>query len=143
MPEFLEGSAYRHGLLDIVKCGTDFGFSGGRHHVVEDLGDCMDKAVERVVSERWLVRVSGLVAKEILATNAAASAGFGKVGGVNLEVQDHVTGAVSDGGVRVGRSIIEDTNGCVMGCLHCLRLLGRDGANGNEHGWVNRDSVVE
>ena len=39
VPEFLEGSAYRHGLLDIVKSGTNFGFSGGRHHVVEDLGD--------------------------------------------------------------------------------------------------------
>ena len=34
VPEFLEGSAYRHGLLAIVKSGTDFGFSGGHYHVV-------------------------------------------------------------------------------------------------------------
>ena len=63
MPKFLEGSAYRHGLLAIVKSGTDFGFSDGRHLVVEALGDSMDRAVKRGVRERWLGRVSGFVAK--------------------------------------------------------------------------------
>ena len=28
VPEFREGSAYRHGLLAIVKSGTNFGFNG-------------------------------------------------------------------------------------------------------------------
>ena len=74
MPEFLEGSAYRHGLLVVVKSGTDFSLSGGRHHVVKDLGDGMYRAVKRGVRERWLGRFSGVVAKEIVATNAAASA---------------------------------------------------------------------
>ena len=63
VPKFLEGSTYRHGLLDIVKSVTNFGFSGGRHHVVEDLGDGMDRSVKRGVRERWLGRVSGFVAK--------------------------------------------------------------------------------
>ena len=117
MPEFLEGSTYRYGLLAIVKSGTDFGFSGGRHHVVEYLGDGMDRSVERVVRERCLGRVSGFVAKEIVSTDAAASAWLGNLGGVTVEVQDHVTGAISDGGVWVGRSIIEDPNGCVVDCL--------------------------
>ena len=76
VPEFLEGSAYRHGLLAVVKSGTDFSLSGGRHHVVKDHGDCMYRAVKRGIRERWLGRVSGVVAKEILATNAAASAGL-------------------------------------------------------------------
>ena len=49
VPEFLKGSAYRNGLL---ASGTDFGFSGGRHHVVEDLGDGMDRAVKRRARER-------------------------------------------------------------------------------------------
>ena len=44
MPEFLEGSAYWYDLLAIVKSGTDFGFSGGRHQVVKDLGDGMYRA---------------------------------------------------------------------------------------------------
>ena len=106
MPDFLEGSAYCHGLSTIMECGTNFGFSSGRQRVVENLGDGVDRAVERGVHDRWIGRVNGLVSKELVATYAAVRSGFGKVGGVTVEVQDHVTGAVSDGGVRVGRSII-------------------------------------
>ena len=76
MPEFLEGSAYRHGLLAVVKIGTDFSPSGGRHHVVKDLGDGMYRAVKRGVCEIWLGRVSVVAAKKIVATNAAVSAGL-------------------------------------------------------------------
>ena len=72
------------------------------------------------VRERWLGRVSGFVAKEIVTTDAAASTGFGKVGGVTVEVQDHVTGVISDGGVWVGRRIIEEPNGCVTGLFCCF-----------------------
>ena len=76
MPKFLEGSAYWYGLLASVKSGTNFGFSGGHHHVVEDLGDGMDRAVKRGVREMWLGRVSGFVAKEIVATNTAPIVGY-------------------------------------------------------------------
>ena len=49
--------------MAIVKGGTNFGFGSGRHHVVEDLGDGIDRSFERGIGERWLGRVSGLVAK--------------------------------------------------------------------------------
>ena len=120
VPQFLEGNAYRHGLLVIVKSGTTLGFSSGRHHVVEDLGDGMDRAVKRGVRERWLGWVSGFFAKEKVATDADASAGFRNVGAVTVEVQDHVTGAISDGGVWVGRHIVEEPSGCVTGYLLCF-----------------------
>ena len=58
--------------------------------------------------------------KEIVATDVAASAGFGKVGGITVEVQVHVTDAISGSGVWVGRHIIEEPNGCVTGCLRCF-----------------------
>ena len=76
VPEFLEGSAYRHGLLAVVKSGTNFSLSGRRHHVVKDLGDGMYRAIKRGVCERWIGRISGVVARKIVATNAAASAGL-------------------------------------------------------------------
>ena len=63
VPEFLEGSAYRHGLLAVVKSGTDFSLSSRSHHVVKVLGDGMDRAVKRGVRERWLGRVIGVVDK--------------------------------------------------------------------------------
>ena len=102
----------------------------------------MDRAVKRGVREMWLGRVSGFFAKEIVATYMAASSGFGKVVGVNVEVQDHVNGAILDGGVWVGRSIIEEPNGCITGCLHCFRLLGSNGDDGNDSGRVDSDGVV-
>ena len=80
----------------------------------------MDRVVKRRVRERWLVRVSGFSAKKIVATDAAASAGSGKVGGVTVEVQDHVTDAISDSGVWVEYHIIEKPDGFVTGCLLCF-----------------------
>ena len=58
-------------------------------------------------------------------------------------MQDHDTGVISDGGVWVGRRIIEDPNGCVTGCLCCFGLLGRNGVDSNKHGRVDSDGVVE
>ena len=137
VPKFCKGSAYRHGRLIIMEGGADFGFIGGRHHVVNNLGYGVDRAVDRGVGGRWLGRVSGLVNKELVATYAAASAGFGKVGGVTVELQYHVTGAVADGGVGVGRSIFEEPNGGVAVFLRCFRLFG------NKHSRVNGDSIVK
>ena len=48
-----------------------------------------------------------------------------------MEVQDHESGVISDGGVWVGRRIIEEPNGCVTGFLSCFWLLVCDGAFGN------------
>ena len=45
MPELCEGSAYWHGLLTIMEGGADFSFSGGCHHVVENIGDGVDRTV--------------------------------------------------------------------------------------------------
>ena len=47
--ELSEVSADRHGLLNNMESGTNFGFSGGRHHVVENHGDGVDRAVDRGV----------------------------------------------------------------------------------------------
>ena len=52
VPEFCELSAYRHGLLTIIEGGANFDFSGGHHHVVDNLGDGVDRAIEKVVGDR-------------------------------------------------------------------------------------------
>ena len=124
MPKFCEGSAYQHGLLTIMEGGADFGFIGGRHHVMKNLGNGVDRAVERGVGDRWLGRVNGLVSQEVVANYAAASAGFGKIGGITVEVQDHVTGAVADSGVGVGHIIIEEPDGGVTGFFALLSIFG-------------------
>ena len=64
-----------------------------------------------------------MVAKELLATDASARSGLRNVVGVTVEVQDHITGDVAYGGVGVGRSIIEEPNGCITGFLRCFRFM--------------------
>ena len=60
-----------------------------------------------------------------------------------MEVKHHVTGGVSDGGVWLVRSIIQEPYGCVTSFLHSFRLLGSNVANDKEHGRVDSDSLVE
>ena len=47
MPKLCEDSADWHGLLTIMESGANFGFSGRRHHVVENHGEGEDRALER------------------------------------------------------------------------------------------------
>ena len=65
-----------------------------------------------------------MVAKEVVATYAAASSGFRKVVGVTTEVQYHVTGDVADGGVGVGHRIIEEPYGGVTVLFLLLLIVG-------------------
>ena len=64
--------------------GAGFGFSGGRHHVVENLGDGEDRFVERGAGDWWLGRVGRLVAKEVVATDGDESSGSGNLGGFDV-----------------------------------------------------------
>ena len=68
IPEFCEDSEDWHILLNIMGGGAVFGFSGRRHHVVENIGDGVYRAVKRGVGYWWLGRASGLVANEVVAT---------------------------------------------------------------------------
>ena len=125
VPELCEGCAYRHSFLTIMEGGADFGFSSQRHHVVENIGDGVDRAVERGVGDRWIGRVSGLVAKELVATYADAGSGLGNLGDITVEMQDRVTGAVADSGVGVGHIIIWEPNGGVTVFFALLSIVGK------------------
>ena len=78
-----------------------------------------------------------------MATGAASGTGRGKVRGVAVDVYNHVTGGVSNGGVGVGIGVVEEPQGFIVGFFSGHRLLGREGANGNKHGGINGDGVTE
>ena len=62
----------------------------------------MDGTVETRTSGGWLGHVRANVTLEILSTSAAAGSRFGEVGGVTVNVEDHVTGGILDrDGTRV------------------------------------------
>ena len=67
----------------------------------------MDGTVETRESGGWLGHVRANFTQEIMSTSAAAGSSFREVGGVAVNVEDHVTGGVPYRGVGVSDGIVE------------------------------------
>ena len=106
MAELAEQCADGDGFLSIDIGGTDFGFSGRSHDVGHDFGHGVNRSIEMQASSGRIFRIRQTVAEKIMATGAALGTGCGKVRGVAVEVYNHVTGSVSNGGVRVGLGVV-------------------------------------
>ena len=96
-----------YGLLVVNVCGSNFGFGSQTHHVGHDAVNGVDEAVETRTNGGWLGHVGANVTQKIVSTSAAAESRFGEVGGVAVNVEDHVTGSIPDRGDRVRGGIIE------------------------------------
>ena len=83
------------------------------------------------------------VAEKIMAPSAASCAGRGKLRDVTVDVYNHVTCGVPNGGVAIGIGIVEDPQGCIVGLFGGLILLGREGAKGNKNDGINGDGIIE
>ena len=67
----------------------------------------MDGTVETRKSGGWLGHVRAVVTQEIVPSSAAVGSRFGEVGGVAVNVEDHVTGGVPNRGVGVRDGVAE------------------------------------
>ena len=103
----------------------------------------MNGSIELRESSGKLFRIGRTVAEKITATGAAVVTGSGEVRGIAVDVYNHVTGGVSNGGIGVGIGVVEETQGCIVGLFGGLILLGREGAKGDKHGGTNGDGVIE
>ena len=77
-----------------------------------------------------------------MSISAAAGTRFGEVGGVAVNVEDHVTGGITDCGVGVRGGIIKQPQDVGVGLFRDFCLLCRNGAEGGEHGRVERNQIV-
>lgn len=85
----------------------------------------------------------GLRAEEEVATHAGAGVAGRKVRCVTVDVQGHVTGVVSNDGIRVCTAIVEEMGDSIHGGLGAVGLSGREGAEGDEEGVVDGSGVEE
>ena len=53
-----------------------------------------------------------------------------------MDVQDHVSGIIADGGIRIGRGVVEEPNELIVGLLGGSILLRVNGADCNKHGEI-------
>ncbi len=131
MTHFFERCADWYCFLAVDKEGSNFGFSGGGHDVAKDVACSVDGAVVG----RWLNRrflwISRFVAEVEVASSATACFGFGEVRRVAVDVQYHVAGGISNGGMGIGVGIVEEPHGFVVCFVRSLGLCGCDGAKGD------------
>ena len=81
--------------------------------------------------------------EKLVSACAAACFWIGEVGGVTVDVQDHVAGRVANGRVRVRGSIIEQPQGLVIYFVGDLGLGCCDGAEGDEHGDNDGNRILD
>ena len=98
---------YRYGLLAVDVCGSNFGFGSRTHNFGHNAGNGVDGAVEARTSGGRLGHVRANVYQEIVSTSAAAGLRFGEVGGVAVNVEDHVTGGIPDCSIGVRDGVVE------------------------------------
>ena len=60
-----------------------------------------------------------------------------------MYVEYHADGGVVCLGVWVRDGVVEKPEGVCVHFLYAFRLLRGDGTKGGEHGWVDRDGIVE
>ena len=80
----------------------------------------MDGTVETRTSDGWLGHVGENINQKIGSTSAAAGSRFGEVGGVSVNMEDHVTGGIPDRGVGVRGGVIEQPYGVGVGLFRAF-----------------------
>ena len=133
----------RYGLLAVDVSGSNFGFSSQTHHVGHDAGNGVYGTVETRTSGGWFGHVGVNVTQKIVSTSAAAGMRSREVGGIAVNLEDHVTDGITDCGVRVRGGVIKQPQGVGVGLFYAFCLLCRNGAEGGEHGGVDRNRIVQ
>ena len=140
---FEEQGADRDGLLAFDVSGSNFGSGSQTHHVGHDARNGVDGTIETRTSGGWFGHVGANVTQKIVSTSVAAGLRFGEVGGVAVNVEDHVTDSITDCGVRVRGGVIKQTHGVGIVLFRDFFLLFRNGAKVGEHGVVDRNQIVQ
>ena len=84
-----------------------------------------------------------MVAEEENTGDAATCVGIGEVGGIVMDVEDHLTGVIADDGDRVGSCVVEEVSDFGHGGFGWSGLSGGNRAQRYEQREVYCDSVIE
>lgn len=91
-----DGTAF----LGIHEGSSSLSFSCGSHDILHDVGEDVDGSIDG-----W-VGVGGIRAEEVVATGTGSSLGCREVGGITVDVKDHLTCMEPDDRIRMGGCIV-------------------------------------
>ncbi len=123
------------GLAGVDIQRTEFGFGGGGHDGLDELGEVEDCAI--------VFGVGGVSGQEKVSAGTAVCFGFSQIGGVAVHDKHHVTPSVSDDGILVCGSVFKELLASRHGVLGGFCLGRGYCAERREHGGVDCASIVE
>ena len=142
----LEDGSEHGGFLAIVEEGCEFCFGGGGEDRDEDGGENVYGAVVWWWGSvgRWYFGGVGETRAHVeVAACSGACVFLGEVGGVAVDMKNHVAGVETKGGIRMGGGVVQELGDGDGGGFGAVVLLGGKGAKGDEHGAVDGPGVVE
>jgi hypothetical protein len=74
---------------------------------------------------------------KMVASNTAAGFGLIEVCGIAVNMEDHILCTVAEGGVRMGRTIVQEVHECLDGRLRAVFLCCCEGIERKEHSGVD------
>jgi len=138
---FDEGSPDLASVLAIEVKASEFSFEGRAHDILQDGADDVDGAIG---FGRWSIGGAINVATKVeVSTNAGASFGLRKVGGITVDAEYHVAGMVTYHAIWMGGSIVQEVGACFDSGFRAMGLGGGKSAEGRKHGVVNGSGIVE
>ena len=78
-----------------------------------------------------------------MAAGAAAGLRFREVGGVSVDVEDHVAICVADGCVQMGGSIVQEPEDFDVGVVGGFGLMGGDGFKCDKHRQIDSNGIIQ
>ena len=108
MAQFDECSSFRYGLFRVEVEATAFCFGCGSHDVFYYFGEDVDGSVEEITVD---------VAEVVVSACAASRHGGDEVGGVAINGEDHVAGAVQFFGVLIAGAVVKKVSDGFHSCL--------------------------
>ena len=125
-----EGSTQWYRFFPIDKETTNFSFGVGGKDVALDAAFAVDGIVVCWLPWWGLVWIDGSIAEEVVSSRTTLAVGLAQIGGIRVDVQDHVSGGELEDGIQVSGGIVEeasDTVRCVAGGIGLFRCYGIEG----------------
>ena len=121
-------------LLAIKKCASRFRLGRRGDDVLDEFANNVKRGVVESAEE---------IGEKVVAGDTTLGAGCDEVGGVGVDVEDHVGREKTDGGGRVSRAVIHQHCHLILRELRWFRLRLRDVGEGGEHCVIESSGVIE
>lgn len=138
---FFKSGNHGNGFLGVEEKTTCFSFGGRGGNSTNGFAKNVNSTIGFGV--RWRAGGTGKVCKKEMTGGAAASIRKGKIGSVRADGEDHVTGAIPNGSIRMRGKVVKKHVAGLFGLFRGGGLAVGDFVQGNNDCGVTATGIVE